>query len=171
VPQGISGISVEVIRQNDPPLLRRSIMPTKKYVRFGAVPAKSYKGPPCGTELTLLKTDMASVFSNLVSTNTKYIPNRKPMGHFSSFPSFALSGICNSGEKLTFAQQTLSSTISTTFCYREEDPSDLTIISADNTIFFVHKQKLLAKSTNFFADLLFLAENEGSFTGKTSGLL
>lgn len=60
---------------------------------------------------------------------------------------------------------------STTFYYRNEDPSDLTAISSDGVIFFLHKEKLLAKSTNLFANFLFLAEKDHSFRGKRLRLL
>jgi hypothetical protein len=47
--------------------------------------------------------------------------------------------------------------------FRREDPSDVAIISADGVVFPAHRKKLLAKSTNFFANLLL--ENERSIIG------
>ncbi|KIM25903.1 hypothetical protein M408DRAFT_314531 [Serendipita vermifera MAFF 305830] len=44
--------------------------------------------------------------------------------------------------------------MSTTFYPREDHPSDLIIISADNVFFSVHKRILLLKTNNFFGGLL-----------------
>ena len=54
--------------------------------------------------------------------------------------------------------------MSTTFYPREDHPSDLIIITADNVFFSVHKRILLSKSQNSFGGLLH-HEDAQSFTG------